>query len=136
MPERRSAQVLLTAGRLFLRELGPVTAKFVAHGLPETFVTELTTLVNSYEQLIRDRETGKGESAAARASIEAAIGSGVAAARKLDVIVSNLLRDDVIALAEWERDRQVDRLRGRRASDTSDRVPSADPSGVPDVSAV
>ena len=86
--------------------------------MPESFVADLKSAADIYEQALRTRETGKGESAAARASIEAAIDSGLSAARKLDVVVANIVRDDVLVLAEWERDRRVDNLRSGRKTET------------------
>jgi len=70
-PERESAQAVLTAARLFARDIEAVAKQFVDHGMPETVVADFKGALEAYEQAIRRREIGKGESAAARTSIEA-----------------------------------------------------------------
>jgi hypothetical protein len=79
---RRRPQALLTTGRLFARDAVPAAALFAAHGMPETFLSDLNGLVERFEQAIRARDEGKGESAAARARIEAALAAGMGAARQ------------------------------------------------------
>jgi hypothetical protein len=115
LPDRQSAQAILTAGRVFARDIEAVAARFIEHELPETLVADLKARLDAYEQAIQHREVGKVESAGARAMIEGAIDSANAAARKLDVLVANKLRDDHEAMAEWERARQVPPRRRKRA---------------------
>jgi len=112
VPEGATDQELLTAGRLFVRDAEPFVPQFVAHALPQTFVTDLTHIVDNFEQAVRERDAGKSENTAAKASIESALASGLAAVRKLDVIVSNTLQDDAVTMAVWERERRV-RYRNR-----------------------
>ena len=107
LPKRQPAQALLTAGRLFARDAAPVAALFTARAMPDTFISDLNALVETFERAIRARDTGRGESAAARTRIEAALASGVAAVRQLDVIVTNHFRDDAATTAAWLKDRQV-----------------------------
>lgn len=52
--------------------------------------------------------------ASARAGIQAALSSGFAAVRKLDIVVANQLQDDPMTRAVWERDRRVDYSRRTR----------------------
>jgi hypothetical protein len=120
LPERASAQAVLTAARLFVRDIDPVSRQFIDHGMPETVVADLTQLLGSYEQAIRRREAGKGESAAARASIDAAIDQAVAAARRLDVIIANTMKDDAAAVAEWQRARRVPYSRRNKPTEESE----------------
>ncbi len=127
MPERRSAQALLTSARLCARDIEPVAEKFIAHAMPKTFVADLSRLLDVYEEAVRGRETDKGENAAARASIEAAVASGLAAARTLDVIIANQSADDVVMVAEWERDRVI----GPRKRGSNTATPPAPPPAPP-----
>ena len=106
-PERKGAQAVLTAARLFARDIEAVAKQFVDHGMPETMVADFKGALEAYEHAVRRREIGKGETAAARASIEAALDRALAEVRRLDVIVANQMRDDSVTLAEWARDRQV-----------------------------
>ena len=84
----------------------------MAHALPQTFLAELRKLVDRFQQVLRDADAGRSANTAAVASIDAAITSGFAAVRKLDVIVANVLGDDPVTMAVWQRDRRV-RYRGR-----------------------
>lgn len=69
-----------------------------------------------FAQAIRGREHGKDDHAAARASIEGALLSGLDAVRKLDVLVANRLRGDPVTMAVWERDRHIESSRRARRS--------------------
>lgn len=107
MPLGRSAQALLTAARLAAQHIDEVAPQFVDHGMPETFAADFKALVETYGQTIRRREMSKGETAAARASIDATLETAMIATRRLDVIVANMLRPDAAALADWGRSRRV-----------------------------
>jgi hypothetical protein len=108
LPNPITDQGLLTAGRMFARDAEAFTALFIGHAMPATFISDLKNRVEKFEQAVRDREAGRDANTAARASIEAALSSGLAAVRKLDVMVGNRLHDDPVTMAVWERDRWVD----------------------------
>jgi hypothetical protein len=107
MPRRQTDETLLMAGRVFVEDAEVGRSRFIGHGLPETFVADLSGLVEKFEQAIRSREAGRSARAVAQAGIGAALLSGLAAVRQLDVIVANQLAGDSAALAGWERDRRV-----------------------------
>ena len=107
MPDRESAQAVLTAAKLFDRDIEPVAARFIAHAMTETFVADLRRSIATYDAEIRDFGNSRGQSAAARESIEELLASGLALARKLDVIVANRLGHDATVLAEWRRIRLI-----------------------------
>ena len=119
LPKLPSDQTLLTAGRVFLHEAEPLKTPFIAHGVAPAFLEELRDLVERFEQAIRGRQAGKSSQTAARAGIEAALTAGLAALRKLDVIVKNQFHGDVVALAVWRRDRRLEqRSRPARSKPT------------------
>jgi hypothetical protein len=130
--ERQTDQKLITAGRKFVQDAEANKARFTAHGMPNAFVAELTALVDEFEQAVRGRQAGKGQRAAARAGITTAIEAGMAAARKLDLIVENRLRDDAVTQAQWGRDRRVDHPRRARRDAV---VPPAATGATPSASA-
>ena len=107
LPDPPTDQALLTAGRLFARDAEEFKTQFIAHAMPRSFVADLAQLVESFEQSIHDREAERDENTAARASIDAALASGLAAVKKLDVLVANRLHDDPVMRAVWKRDRRV-----------------------------
>jgi hypothetical protein len=108
MPSPRTDQALLTAGRVFVRDAGPVAEQFKSYGMPENFVESLRALVEDFDQAIRTRQAGRDGHMAARGRIEQALSSGLAAVRKLDIIVANQVHDDPVTIAVWERDRRVE----------------------------
>ena len=112
----RTDRTLVTTGLVFVREAEAGNDRFVAYGMPADFVTSLSALVTELDEAISSREEGRDGHAAARANIEAAIASGFAAVRKLDVIVPNTLGGDPAALAVWERDRRIEPPRRARKS--------------------
>ena len=117
LPETETDQALLTAARLVAREAGAHAAEFVAQALPETFLADFSGALETLEQELHDRDAGRGEHLAARVSLDAALASGWAAVRKLDVLVANRLHDDPVTMAVWKRGRRVDyTTRARRAA--------------------
>jgi hypothetical protein len=108
MPSPRTDQALLTAGRVFVRDAGPVAEQFRSYGMPENFIESLRMLVEDFDQAIRARQAGRDGHMAARGRIEQALSLGLAAVRKLDVIVANQFHDDPVTIAVWEHDRRVE----------------------------
>ena len=107
LPNTPSDHVLLMTARVFARDAEPLTDRFIAHVMPKTFLAELEEAIGQFEQAIHKGEAGKDERTAAEAGIKAALTSGGAAARALDAMVANRLRDDPTTMAVWKRDRRV-----------------------------
>ena len=116
IPEPRSDQALLTAGRLFARDAEVFKEQFLAHAMPQAFVTDLIDVVETFERAIHDREAGKGDQTAARASMEAALASGTGAVQKLDAMVTNHLRGDPATTALWRSARRIGHPRRVRST--------------------
>ena len=90
-------QALLVTARRFLSAASPLQARFIAHGMPLTFLTDLRRLVGRFERALRHRNGGRDEQLAAQLAIAGAIAGGLAAVRTLqalDVIVANHLEED------------------------------------------
>jgi hypothetical protein len=102
-----AAEAPIEIGRLFARDVEPFADRFVKHAFGDTFPENFNGLLRAYEQAVHGREAGKGLSAAARANIEASLAAGLAAARRLDIIVGNTMSHDPVVVAEWERNRRV-----------------------------
>jgi hypothetical protein len=113
-PRQPSDQALLTAGHVFARDAETFKSAFLAHGMGNAFIDNLRERIEKFEQAIRAREAGKDGHTAAQAGIEAALETGIAAVKKLDVILANVLRDDPETMAVWERDRRIDQVRRRK----------------------
>ena len=126
VPVPRTDQALLTAGRLFARDAEDFKDKFLAHAMPQTFLADLIGLVETFEEAIQEREEGKGDSTAARASIKAALASVTSAVQKIDAMMTNHLRGDQATTALWRTVRRIGHPhRTRRATAAPLPVPSA-----------
>jgi len=107
MPVHASDQTLLTTGRQFAQDVEPFSSQFLAHGMPVTFVADMSALVDAFERALRERGVGRGTRRAARASTRAALASGIAAVRSLTAIVTNHLRHDAVTTTVWKEARRV-----------------------------
>jgi len=134
LPDADDDQTLLAAGRLFGRDAKEFQKEFVGHGLPATVLADLEALVSRFAEAIAECDAGRDEHTAARAGIESAIASGLDAVRKLDVLVTNVLRDDPMAMAVWQRDRRVQWPRKKGAA-PDPAMPSPVPPTAPVVTA-
>jgi hypothetical protein len=125
----RSNRSVLAAGRAFIEGATKSKGEFLALGLPETFVTELTERVDALDRSMQEWEATANGNAAARATIEAGLSAALDLLPKLDVIVSNQFKDDPGVLAKWERARRVESSkRSKRAKEaTPPDAPTAEP---------
>jgi hypothetical protein len=128
LPRPRSDQTVLAAGRVFAREAERVKPKFLAHGLADTFIADLTAVADAFEKAISGTERGKSELTEAKAGIATAMACGLGAARTLDVIVTNQLKKDSKAIAAWERARRIGHPRSK-----SPAAPASEPETPPAV---
>ncbi len=119
LPRQYSNDALVTIARVFIQDAEATRDEFVAHGLPDTFIAELEKLLGKFEQAARDREAGRSARIVAHAGIEKALLAGLAAVRKLDVIVANQLQHDSAALAVWEGERRMESPRRPKATVTT-----------------
>jgi hypothetical protein len=66
LPERESAEAILTAGRVFASDIEPVAARLIEHDLPETIVVDLKARLDAYGHAFQRRQMGKVENAGTR----------------------------------------------------------------------
>ena len=119
LPKRRTAKVLVATGRAFIEEARRREAEFVRLGLAPTFITDFQTVLDDLDRAVDVRNNSLHLRRRAQAGIEAALAAGLDDIRELDVIVPNVLRDDQVRVAQWQRARHID---GQRSS-----APPADP---------
>jgi|GEM_PF-922300 len=130
LPERRSDHALLETARTFIRDGEAVSAQWVALGLPETTIPDLTKAVEALEQAVNARRQGQSGVKTAASAVVEALERGFEAVRELDVLVANTFEPDSLILAEWTRERRVQPA--RRV--TSEEI--AEPAATPVVSLV
>lgn len=114
MPVKRSMAALLAAARTFVDEARTRESAFIDFGMPPSFVEEFARLVERLQLAVAIRNNGRSSRAQVQAAVETAIRDGMEAARALDVIVANVLRDAPASLAQWRRARHIDGIRSAR----------------------
>jgi hypothetical protein len=107
VPAPASDPALLTTGRKFAQDVEALSSRFVAHGMPVTFVADLNALVENFDRALRDRGLGSEALRAARAATKATVSSGLAAVRSLNAIVTNHLGDDGVTRSVWNREQRI-----------------------------
>jgi hypothetical protein len=109
LPAGQSAEALLTAARVFVRDGHVHLERFVPLGVPRTIVADLQALVDRFDEADRTWRTGQTARTAAADGINEAIKAGLDAIRTLDVIVPNTADDDPVLDASWRRARRTGR---------------------------
>ena len=117
-PSRRSDRGLLTTGRLFVIECANAREMFLRYGMPETFVADLQTLVDAFEDSTSRGWHRRTTIVVARQGTERALTRGLDAVQTLDVIVGNTLAHEPALLAVWRDIRRNDSRRKTRAATT------------------
>lgn len=112
MPRSESDRALIGAAAAFAKQARPIARRFVAHGLPATFVDDLAARAAALARELQDRAEDDAVRTAARRAVDAALRTASAAVRRLDVIVGNVFEEGTGPRAEWKSARRV--RRGRR----------------------
>ena len=122
LPRKPTDRELLDTARAFLSDAEPLKSEFVRREVPESVFQDLATNITAFEAALDAQYTGKGESATAGASIDAAFERGTNALRQLDPIVRNKLHNNPAALAAWEIAKRTERA-PRRSNPTTPTPP-------------
>jgi hypothetical protein len=109
VPKTNGDHALLIAARVIVCDARELAAEFVAHGLSQTFLTDVDTQTKALERATGEYGTQKQAGVAATAGIGAMFAQGHAAVRRLDAIVANVFNDNQSALAAWQLARRVGR---------------------------
>jgi hypothetical protein len=115
MPETTDHE-LTAAARQFAEEAAPLSAAFVAHGLPDSFIADLQAAITTFEHANSGRALGRETNVGARAGITAALKLAFDTLRRLDAIVENRVAGDPNTLAAWRLARNVGQASARRVT--------------------
>src|SRR3954463_1969792 len=121
LPNSKSAQALLTAGRQFAVDVAPFDADFGGHGLSAAFITKTTDV---FEAAVNDQGMSRADRAAAIARIRELLAAGTRGARRLDLIVQHDLAPNTQVQAPWQQLRRIEDPRGSRGGSEPHAVPS------------
>src|SRR5207247_1433830 len=114
MPRGRSDVTLVSVGRLWTEHVVPLKQPFIDSGMPADFIEQLNAAIENVQRTIQDQTQSHSARLEAALAIQHTRGQAVAALRRLDPIMGNLLRDDPPVLAVWQRARRVERSNGSR----------------------
>jgi hypothetical protein len=109
LPRSGSDPALLQTARAFAADALPLKEKFLRLEMPADFIEDFRDEIVELERAMGGQNTGRDAHVAATASVESAVGRGMNAVRRLDVIVRNKFRNDPATLAAWESARHVER---------------------------
>jgi hypothetical protein len=119
MPATNGDEALINSARAFVIAATPLKPMFTSSELPATFLEDLTAAISSFEESVSLYNQKRGESAAATASLKAALAEVVKLRRELDPIVRNKFRGDTATLAAWESASHLERDPKRTAPATT-----------------
>ena len=116
VPRRVTRQdaALQATVREVIRRCEAVSDSFVPFGLPPTFVSELRTLAEQFEVAQMAAIERRRYHVRSRQNMSAAMSAGLQALRTLDVVVTNLVREEPELRGAWEGSRRVGRVRKAR----------------------
>jgi len=100
-PHNKTDQELLATARAWIAELDADKDKFTDFGLPGTFIADLTTAANAFENSFSAPITAVDERVEDTAEIAASNRRGMIALRMADGIVQNIYANNVGKLAAW-----------------------------------
>lgn len=100
---------LLNTARAFATNALPLKDEFLRHGLPADFLDKLNAAIEAFAQAIDKQQRSKRERASATEGLGDAVERGVNKVRQLDAVVRNRMRDNRVALSEWESASHVER---------------------------
>lgn len=142
LPRTRSFPAQTTSAKAIIAAATPIKDSFVAAGLPETFLTEVTTVLAAFEAATAQKHGGKIAQVAATAALKAEAARGIQAATKLDACVRNHFRHQPEILAAWTHARHIQRGRSRPRPTSPPPAPApapaptAQPPPIPSLAAI
>ncbi len=108
MPLRRTLTVELSTAQVFIMEAEKRQEKFVAIGLPPTFISDFKALVDEMHVAMTMRLGSKRVRGQAQAGIAAALARGFDVIQDLDVVVEVASRLDPVMAAAWRSARRIE----------------------------
>jgi hypothetical protein len=94
--------VLLDRGRTFLDVVEPIKPAFVELGFPADFDVQLQALIDNLNAANQRKFDGSANQVGGNAGLKTAVERGVRTMRKLDAILSKLLKPDAAKFAAWK----------------------------------
>lgn len=109
LPRNRRDQNLIAAGRAFAADAPPFEDEFIGYGLKPTFIADLTTATDDFEQSLAPANVAGADKTGKTAAAAPLVEAGMIIVRRLTPIVRQKYRNDAANLAAWEFARHVER---------------------------
>ena len=109
MPHNASDQNLLATAKAFAADAAALSAEFIRHEMPATFLTDLNADIDDFHQAISDQNQSREGHVSSTVSIGSALERGLKAVRKLNAVIQNKFRGDKSTLAAWLSASHVER---------------------------
>jgi hypothetical protein len=122
MPPRRTLKAELATARVFIEEATPRSEAFIRLGLPSTFISDFTALVDELQAAVDTQISSKTVRGKAQAGIAAAFARGLEIIRDLEVVVEAATQDDPALAAAWHTARHIE---GQHSSTSTPATPPA-----------
>jgi len=106
-PAGRAHSKFLAVTRVMLGRVTENSDIFRRHGLPDTFVAEVTALTDQYERAVRTKQSGTQTHVGANADLEAVTMEIMRIAKALDRLNRVRFRKDPERLATWKSARDM-----------------------------
>ena len=129
MPRRRTLKAEISTARVFIEEAAQRQEQFVKLGLPPTFISDFTRLVDTFQQVVDARLSSKTVRREALAGIDSTLARGLDVIRDLDIVVAIATQQDPNLFASYQSARRIDGLSpsSRKAAEP----PAVPPVAVP-----
>ncbi|HXI23059.1 MAG TPA: hypothetical protein VNG71_04220 [Pyrinomonadaceae bacterium] len=109
VPRGENDEVLIAAARAFATDAVPLSAQFIAHEMPATFIDDMNASIVKFSNTMSKQSSAVGDRVGARAAFEAELDECLTVVRQLDPIMRNKYADDPATLAEWTSASHVER---------------------------
>ena len=107
LPTTRGYDALIVTARTMIKVATDLESTLIDHGLPETFLSDLTTLVDDFTTATNSKFDGLQTQVAGTSGLKFHASKGVKAAQKLDAILRAHFRNDPITLEVWHHARHI-----------------------------
>jgi hypothetical protein len=125
MPHNASDQTMLATAKAFAADAAALSAEFIRHEMPATFLADLNADIADFERAISDQNQSREGHVSSTVSVGSSLDKGMRAVRKLNAVVQNRFRSDKSTLAAWLSASHVERHTRRTA--TAPEPPPAPP---------
>jgi hypothetical protein len=105
----------------------PYSAEFVAAGLPQDFIAQLTAATDALTSAVTDQTQSRGKRGGATAGLKNKLSAGRKIVHVLDAFVKTALQDDSSLLGNWNLVKRVQRPTGRSGPQTPAPAPTPAP---------